>query len=123
MPPRKSHVERKKVLLMGKSGAGKTSMRSIIFSQFMANEVNSFGKLQNERGKILRFLKTLSLGRNGSKIWCGYLGVTMEVEHANVRLLGNLTVNLWDCGGQEQFMETYFRDQTENIFGWDFQKS
>jgi len=71
---------------MGKSGAGKTSMRSIIFSQFMANEVNSFG-------------------------------VTMEVEHANVRLLGNLTVNLWDCGGQEQFMETYFRDQTENIFG------
>lgn len=85
MPPRKTHVERKKVLLMGKSGAGKTSMRSIIFSQFMANEVHS-------------------------------LGVTMEIEHSNVRLLGNLTVNLWDCGGQEQFMDQYFKDQKENIF-------
>ena len=40
----------------------------------------------------------------------------MEIEHSNVRLLGNLTVNLWDCGGQEQFMDQYFKDQKENIF-------
>jgi len=43
-------------------------------------------------------------------------GVTMEIEHAHVRMLGNLTVNLWDCGGQDAFMENYFIHQKENIF-------
>jgi hypothetical protein len=32
------------------------------------------------------------------------------------RLLGNLVLNLWDCGGQESFMENYYRSQKENIF-------
>jgi hypothetical protein len=26
------------------------------------------------------------------------------------------TLNLWDCGGQEAFMENYFASQRENIF-------
>ena len=43
-------------------------------------------------------------------------GVTMEIEHAHVRMLGNLVVNLWDCGGQETFMENYFNQQKESIF-------
>lgn len=77
--------ERKKVLLMGKSGAGKTSMRSIIFASWMANDVQR-------------------------------LGVTMDIEHAHVRMLGNLVVNLWDCGGQDTFMENYFINQKEHIF-------
>ena len=38
-------VERKKVLLMGKSGAGKTSMRSIIFANYLADDVQRLGKL------------------------------------------------------------------------------
>lgn len=85
MSGNRNRVERKKVLLMGKSGAGKTSMRSIIFANYMANDVQR-------------------------------LGVTMEIEHAHVRMLGNLTVNLWDCGGQDTFMENYFIHQKENIF-------
>jgi len=44
------------------------------------------------------------------------LGATIDVEHSHVRLLGNLTLNLWDCGGQEAFMENYFASQRENIF-------
>ena len=36
-------VERKKVLLMGKSGAGKTSMRSIIFANYLADDVQRLG--------------------------------------------------------------------------------
>lgn len=31
-------MSKKKVLLMGKSGAGKTSMRSIIFANYMAKD-------------------------------------------------------------------------------------
>jgi len=70
---------------MGKSGAGKTSMRSIIFASWMAKDVQR-------------------------------LGVTMDIEHAQIRMLGNLVVNLWDCGGQDTFMENYFSNQKEHIF-------
>lgn len=70
---------------MGKSGAGKTSMRSIIFASYVADDVYR-------------------------------LGMTMDIEHAHVRMLGNLVVNLWDCGGQDSFMESYFMFQKEQIF-------
>jgi len=76
---------KKKVLLMGKSGSGKTSMRSIIFANYIARDTRR-------------------------------LGATIDVEHAHVKLLGNLSLNLWDCGGQEAFMENYFTSQRENIF-------
>lgn len=76
---------KKKVLLMGKSGSGKTSMRSIIFANYIARDTRR-------------------------------LGATIDVEHSHVKLLGNLSLNLWDCGGQEAFMENYFASQRENIF-------
>ncbi|CAF4715393.1 unnamed protein product [Rotaria sp. Silwood1] len=76
---------RKKVLLMGKSGGGKTSMRSIIFANYNAKDTRR-------------------------------LGATMDVEQSYVRFLGNLILNLWDCGGQEAFMECYFATQKDNIF-------
>lgn len=75
---------KKKVLLMGKSGSGKTSMRSIIFANYMARDTRR-------------------------------LGATIEIEHSHVRFL-NLVLNLWDCGGQQAFMENYFQSQRDNIF-------
>eukprot|EP01119_Soliformovum_irregulare_P015837 TRINITY_DN4520_c1_g1_i1.p1 TRINITY_DN4520_c1_g1~~TRINITY_DN4520_c1_g1_i1.p1 ORF type:complete len:321 (-),score=87.63 TRINITY_DN4520_c1_g1_i1:70-900(-) len=44
------------------------------------------------------------------------LGATINVEHSHVRFLGNLVLNLWDCGGQEAFMENYFSSQRDHIF-------
>jgi len=44
------------------------------------------------------------------------LGATIDVEHSHVRFLGNLALNLWDCGGQEAFMENYFSSQIDHIF-------
>ncbi|KAG1405762.1 hypothetical protein G6F60_003393 [Rhizopus arrhizus] len=70
---------------MGKSGSGKTSMRSIIFSNYIARDTRR-------------------------------LGATIDVEHSNVKFLGNLVLNLWDCGGQEAFMENYFASQRDRIF-------
>jgi Ras-related GTP-binding protein A/B len=70
---------------MGKSGSGKTSMRSIIFANYIARDTKR-------------------------------LGATIDVEQSYVRFLGNLVLNLWDCGGQEAFMEHYFSSQRENIF-------
>lgn len=70
---------------MGKSGSGKTSMRSIIFANYIAKDTRR-------------------------------LGATIDVEHSHVKFLGNLVLNLWDCGGQEAFMENYFVSQRENIF-------
>jgi len=40
----------------------------------------------------------------------------VDVEQSYVRFLGNLILNLWDCGGQEAFMECYFATQKDNIF-------
>eukprot|EP00163_Fabomonas_tropica_P030153 TRINITY_DN6710_c0_g1_i1.p1 TRINITY_DN6710_c0_g1~~TRINITY_DN6710_c0_g1_i1.p1 ORF type:complete len:300 (-),score=57.36 TRINITY_DN6710_c0_g1_i1:161-1060(-) len=70
---------------MGKSGSGKTSMRSIIFANYIARDTMR-------------------------------LGATIDVEHSHVRFLGNLVLNLWDCGGQEAFMENYFESQRDHIF-------
>lgn len=44
------------------------------------------------------------------------LVLSVDVEHSHVRFLGNLVLNLWDCGGQESFMEQYFQSQKNNIF-------
>lgn len=74
-----------KVLLMGRAGAGKTSMKSIIFANYHSRDT-----------KMLQ--------------------PTNHVEHNSLRFLGNLKLNLWDCGGQDQFMENYFESQRENIF-------
>lgn len=76
---------KRKVLLMGRSGSGKTSMRSIIFANYIARDTMR-------------------------------LGATIDVEHSHVRFLGNLVLNLWDCGGQEAFMENYFSSQRDHIF-------
>ena len=39
------------------------------------------------------------------------MGYTQEVEHSHVKFLGNMVLNLWDCGGQEAYMESYFESQ------------
>ncbi|KAI9662580.1 MAG: GTP-binding protein gtr1 [Bathelium mastoideum] len=78
--------KQRKVLLMGKSGAGKSSMRSIVFSNYVAKDVRR-------------------------------LGATIDVEHSNIKFMGNLMLNLWDCGGQDGFMEHYLTRQREHVFG------
>lgn len=69
----------------GKSGSGKSSMRSIIFSNYVARDTRR-------------------------------LGATIDVEHNHVKFLGNLTLNLWDCGGQDAFMESYLSNQRDHVF-------
>jgi len=74
-----------KLLLMGRAFAGKTSMKSIIFANYLARDTNR-------------------------------LQTTNFIEHSSLKFLGNLRLNLWDCGGQDNFMENYFETQRENIF-------
>lgn len=81
----------RKVLLIGRSGAGKSSMRTIVFSNYIARDVRR-------------------------------LGATIDVEHSNIRFLGNLFLNLWDCGGQDAFFDSYLAPaaaggQRESVFG------
>ena len=63
-----------KVLLMGRVGAGKTSMRSIIFANYLARDAYR-------------------------------ITFTVDVAKSRVRFLGDLVLSLWDCGGQDLFME------------------
>ena len=78
-------MAKKKVLLMGKAHSGKTSMRSIIFANYLARDTMR-------------------------------LSPTLDVEHHHVRFLGDLVLNLWDCGGQDAFYESYFERDRETIF-------
>lgn len=80
-----SNASKKKILLMGRSGSGKSSMRSIIFSNYSAFDTRR-------------------------------LGATIDVEHSHLRFLGNMTLNLWDCGGQDVFIDNYFTNQQDHIF-------
>lgn len=70
---------------MGKAHSGKTSMRSIIFANYLARDTTR-------------------------------LSPTLDVEHHHVRFLGDLVLNLWDCGGQDAFYESYFERDRESIF-------
>jgi len=70
---------------MGKAHSGKTSMRSIIFANYLARDTMR-------------------------------LSATLDVEHHHVRFLGDLVLNLWDCGGQDAFYESYFERDRETIF-------
>ncbi|XP_036787459.1 ras-related GTP-binding protein B isoform X1 [Manis pentadactyla] len=104
---------KKKVLLMGKSGSGKTSMRSIIFANYIARDTRRLG------ATILDGLHSLQINSSLSTYsLVDSVGntKTFDVEHSHVRFLGNLVLNLWDCGGQDTFMENYFTSQRDNIF-------
>ena len=50
-----------KVLLMGKSGAGKTSMRSIIFANYLARDTMRLGATIDVEHSHVRFLGNLVL--------------------------------------------------------------
>jgi Ras-related GTP-binding protein A/B len=43
-------------------------------------------------------------------------GATIDVEQNHVRFLGDLVLNLWDCGGQDSFMDSYLTTQRSTIF-------
>ncbi len=43
-------------------------------------------------------------------------GATIDIDLSHVKFLGNLTLNLWDCGGQEAFMENYLSQQRAHVF-------
>jgi len=70
---------------MGRSGAGKTSMRSIIFSNHVAKDTRR-------------------------------LGATIDVESNQIRFLGEMRLDLWDCGGQESFLDNFLTTQRDSIF-------
>jgi Ras-related GTP-binding protein A/B len=78
-------VQRRKLLLMGPAGVGKSSMRSVITGHAIAKD-------------------------------CARLGPTSSVEHSTVRFLGDMVLNLWDCGGQGKYVRDYFERQREQVF-------
>lgn len=44
------------------------------------------------------------------------LGATIDIEHSHLRFLGHMTLNLWDCGGQDIFIDNYFTTQRDHLF-------
>lgn len=79
---------------MGKSGSGKTSMRSIIFSNYIARDTRRLGA--TSKVLIYCFFSRIVMNNKLTQI---VLLQLVDVEHSNVKFLGNLVLNLWDCGG------------------------
>jgi Ras-related GTP-binding protein A/B len=74
-----------KVLLMGPHNGGKTSMRSVIFANYLARDTSK-------------------------------LGATVEVLRSQVKLLGSFMLNMWDCGGQMNYIRGYLDKQRQQTF-------
>jgi hypothetical protein len=79
---------KKKILLMGRSGCGKTSMRALVFSSALYSNPASTQRL----------------------------GPTTGMELSTFRFLKNLLINLFDCGGQQTYMDSYVEDKREQVF-------
>lgn len=58
----------------------------------------------------------LSHSSNNPASLTSRLGATIDVEQNHVRFLGDLILNLWDCGGQDAFMDSYLSIQQSTIF-------
>lgn len=84
---------------MGKSGSGKTSMRSIIFANYIAKDTRRLGATSNNI--VSSFLNDFCCTNEV------YIFFSVDVEHSHVRFLGNLVLNLWDCGGYVKFRQFY----------------
>ncbi|KAK4704494.1 Ras-related GTP-binding protein A/B, partial [Phenoliferia sp. Uapishka_3] len=44
------------------------------------------------------------------------LGATIDVESSQIKFLGGLRLDLWDCGGQDSFMDQHLTSQSSTIF-------
>jgi len=65
---------------MGKSAAGKTTMKSIIFaSKYVKNAMNQ--------------------------------ALTIGVDHKKFEYLGNYKIDLYDCAGQDKYMDEYLNSK------------
>lgn len=103
---------------MGKSGSGKTSMRSIIFANYIARDTRRLGATSKTFFSLISVSLGAFLGFNFLYfVYCILCMVVLhgkdqyvcaqsaqfiflvDVEHSHVRFLGNLVLNLWDCGG------------------------
>lgn len=99
---------------MGKSGSGKTSMRSIIFANYIARDTRRLGATSKTFFSLIFIRWAAFLGLNflyfvdmyfipgrvaeERSIRAQFIFL-VDVEHSHVRFLGNLVLNLWDCGG------------------------
>jgi len=44
------------------------------------------------------------------------LSATIDVESSQIRFLGGLRLDLWDCGGQDSFMDSHLTAQSSTVF-------
>lgn len=71
---------------------------------------------QHSAGNVFSHLKKSIISSNNPASLTARLGATIDVEQNHVRFLGDLVLNLWDCGGQDSFMDSYLTTQRSTIF-------
>jgi len=92
----------KKVLLMGTHGSGKTSMRSIIFANYIASDTGRLGSTINVENSKVRFLSNLQLNLwdCGGQDWfmSNFLKSQRPFIFSNVEVL----LYVFDVGSQNE---------------------
>jgi hypothetical protein len=91
------------ILLMGVSGSGKTSVRSLISCVPFARSLSR------------RQWRVDPIWNNPASL-TSRLGSNIDVKQNHVRFLGGLILSLWDCGLQDAFMDSYPPTQRSTIF-------
>jgi hypothetical protein len=86
-------MSKRKVLLMGKSGAGKTSMRSIIFANYIARDTSRLGPTMEVEHAHVRFLGNMVLHLWGMEV---YLNTDINVIIFRLWRPGNFHGKLYD---------------------------
>lgn len=96
---------------MGKSGSGKSSMRSIIFSNYVAKDVRRLGATIDVEHTQFKFLGSLLLN-----LWdCG--GCVVRVSPFTVYFPARCTgLTAYNSNSQDAFTETYLGPQKSHMF-------
>ncbi len=97
------------------------SMRSIIFANYLARDTMRLSptldvehRWDNDLHVTVQIVKICHNDVSSSPSFSLLLSLLLSLlrfHDSHVRFLGNLELNLWDCGGQDAFYESYFEMQ------------
>lgn len=61
-------------------------------------------------------MRSIIFGNSAAKDTCS-LSYTHGVSESRLKFMGNMVLNLLDCGGQDEFLIQYLSSKREQIFG------
>jgi len=77
---------------------------------------SSFGSIINKGTRMLFVHCILYFNSIVKEITTAFTSYPVDVEHSHVRFLGNLVLNLWDCGGYVVILYYIIESMFNHVF-------